>query len=34
LQIATRGPEAVKEMKEAGFKVRELQKEGGGAYWK
>jgi pyruvate decarboxylase len=25
-QIATRGPEAVKEMKEAGFKVRELQK--------
>jgi pyruvate decarboxylase len=25
-QIATRGPEAVKEMREAGFKVRELQK--------
>ncbi|GAB7358013.1 hypothetical protein MBLNU230_g0178t1 [Neophaeotheca triangularis] len=25
-QIATRGPEAVKEMKEAGFKVREMQK--------
>ena len=25
-QVATRGPEAVKEMKEAGFKVRELQK--------
>ena len=25
-QIATRGPEAVKEMKEAGFKVHELQK--------
>ncbi|KAK3055544.1 hypothetical protein LTR09_003464 [Extremus antarcticus] len=30
-QIATRGPEAVKEMKEAGFKVRELQKSGG--FW-
>jgi len=25
-QIATRGPEAVKEMEEAGFKVRQLQK--------
>lgn len=25
-QVATRGPEAVREMKEAGFKVRELQK--------
>jgi pyruvate decarboxylase len=25
-QIATRGPEAVREMREAGFKVRELQK--------
>lgn len=26
-QIATRGPAAVKEMKEAGFKVRELNKQ-------
>lgn len=33
-QVATRGPEAVKEMREAGFKVRELQKEDGGGFWK
>jgi len=26
-QIATRGPAAVKEMQEAGFKVRQLQKQ-------
>ncbi|KAK5165916.1 uncharacterized protein LTR77_008840 [Saxophila tyrrhenica] len=33
-QIATRGPEAVKEMKEAGFKVREMQKGGdSGGFW-
>lgn len=30
-QVATRGPEAVKEMQEAGFKVRQLQKQE--AYW-
>nr|OQO18749.1 hypothetical protein B0A51_12705 [Rachicladosporium sp. CCFEE 5018] len=30
-QIATRGPEAVKEMKEAGFKVREM--EHGAGFW-
>lgn len=30
-QVATRGPEAVKEMREAGFKVREMQKQE--AYW-
>ncbi|KAK5125323.1 hypothetical protein LTR85_000432 [Meristemomyces frigidus] len=30
-QVATRGPEAIKEMKEAGFKVREMQKQE--AYW-
>ena len=30
-QVATRGPEAIREMKEAGFKVRELQKSS--TYW-
>lgn len=30
-QVGTRGPEAVKEMKEAGFKVREMERQE--AYW-